>query len=360
MRLLTDEELFGMIPQADGTHIKGNATGSMQVPFEYAYLNAFTDRRAFPESIHTNYSTYSNDTNREKEKKREKAKKRTYADVYEKAMSRVDQTIEDHMEQSNGFIYSFPASKRTLYEKSEGHEYEYFKYVPENYIPPVEKKLHEAYTQIHDQCIKTFRWRLFWFLMATVALALVLLGGKLYALTPQLTAWAQEKQVNYYIYMGCLLLFLETVGYFVMTRRWELDFEEHTPVCLFMLGAIFAWGYIYFPGTVGEAPTEGVVKIIYHIIKWPYIAYFAVIWVFHLVYAITALSNLLFHLKHLKQYKKTFVQIYEEDANKLHRYVRLRQLWIDYEKVRGVYWLYDIESRLNRYQREYEALTKQQ
>jgi len=356
MKLLSDDEMFGMIPQADGSHKPGNMPLFIYPSLKSTYLNKLQESGVFPEQIQVSYR-YNPDVRGEKAQMRSHAGGNLLIPIYKDAFLVAEEIIEDHSEETNGFIRSFPPSKLDVYPNME-RKFEYFDYAPKDYVPAAEERLKKAYANIHQDCALTFRGKAIWFVLATLAFALVLLGGRIYTLIPQLGAWASESQLNFYIQIGIILLFLEIIGCFVPGSWLDVDFNRHTFGYLVMMGAIFAFGYLYFPGTNGPAPEDGAVRVIYFLIKWPYIGYFAIVWIYYAVCAISALTELLRYRKNLNSYKKDFARIYEEDIHRFHRYVRLRRLWMEHEKVRSAYWVNTLERRLYQYREEYSAMQK--
>ena len=354
MHLLTDEEMFGMIPKSGGSYEYGNMPLPIHTSLKSAYINGLMESGVFPEHIRSSYS-YNPDNRGEDARMRSHAEGNLLIPIYKNAFGAADKIIEDHLEKTNGYIGYFPPAQLEPYPNME-RKFDYFEYEPKDYIPTAEERLSKAYADIHQQCASTFKGKAIWLLLATLAFALVLLGGQIYTLIPQLDVWISESKLNFYIHIGIILLFLEIIGCFVPGSWWNIDFTNHTFGFLVMMGTIFAWGYLYFPGTIGSAPEEGAVRVIYHLIKWPYIGYFGIIWICYAAKAIFALAELVRYRKNLKGYQEAFCKIYEEDILKLHRYVRLRQLWIKYEGLRSAYWLDKIERRVYQYRMEYEGL----
>lgn len=354
MQLLTDEEMFGMIPKPDGSYEHGNVSLPILTSLKTAYINALADSDVFPEHLCNSYS-YDPDRSGSQQVAKSMGEDRILLPIYKNAFFEADEIIEDHLEKTNGYINRFPPSKLKIYPDAK-REFDYFEYQPRDYIPPSEERLNKAYADIHQNCGSAFKGKAIWFVLATLAFALVLLGGQIYSLIPQLGAWASESKVNFYIQIGIILLFLEIIGCFVPGSWWNVDFTNHTLGFLVMLGAIFAWGYMYFPGTTGPAPEEGAVRVIYYLVKWPYIGYFGIIWICYAARTISALTELVQFRKNLKGYKETFARIYEEDINRFHRYVRLRQLWAKSEGIRTPYWVSRLDQRFYQYKTQYEEI----
>lgn len=359
MRLLTDEELFGMIPTTSGEHITGNADGQFHPTLQSAYGKAFENRIFFPESITSNYTQRTSDSYYDIQRKQARAEDHTARQTFTKAFPFVDSVIEHHLEDTNGYISRFPLANVPLYgsdHKVGGHQtFNYFEHAPLEYHPQPEERLKNVYKDIHKGHTGTFCGRLFWFLLATLVFVLVLMGGRIYTIFPEIRAWASEKDSNAYIQLGGILLLLEIVGCFVPASRLKIHFEDHVPVYLFTLGAIFLWGVGYFLGVNGEVPDSDFLKVLYHIIKWPVLIYYTVIWVFHGYHMFLALSIMRSYRQSLDYHRKRFVKIYEEDIGKLHRYLRLRKLWMAYAGIqRAPEWLRDLESRIDSYHLDYE------
>jgi len=354
VQLLTDEEMFGMIPKSDGSYEYGNMPLPIHTSLKSAYINGLKESGVFPEHIHGSYS-YNPDNRGEEARMRSHAEGNLLIPIYKNAFGVADEIIEDHLETTNGYIRQFPPAQLETYPNME-RKFDYFEYAPRDFIPPAEERLSKAYANIHQECASTFKGKAIWFLLATLAFALVLLGGHIYTLIPQLGVWISETKLNFYIHIGIILLFLEIIGCFVPGGWLDVDFSKHTFGYLVMMGAIFAWGYIYFPGTNGPAPEEGVVRVIYYLVKWPYIGYFGLIWLYYAATAISALCQLVRYRKNLKGYKETFSKIYAEDIRRLHRYVRLRQLWIKHEGLKSAYWLDRIERRVYQYRTQYNEI----
>lgn len=352
MQRPADQQIFGMIPKPGGSCEHGNMPFLLHEPLNNVYLDGLMESGVFPEHIHGSY-TYDPDVRGEKARMRSHAEGNLVIPIYKEAFYVADAIIEEHLEKTNGYIRRFPPVQLEAYPNIE-RKFDYFEYHPRDYVPAAEERLEKAYGDIHQNCGSKVKRQVIWWILATLALALVLLGGRIYSLIPQLGAWTSESRVNFYIQIGVILVFLEIIGCFVPGSWWNVDFTNHTLGFLVMLGAVFAWGYMYFPGTTGPAPDDGTVNVIYHLVKWPYIAYFAIIWIFYTVHAISALRELAQYRKNLNGFKKTFAQIFEEDFYRLYRYVRLRQLWAEHENMRTPYWVSRIDQRLYQYQEEYD------
>ena len=367
MRNLTDQELFGMIPKKDGGHDPGNADDRLSSSLKTAYERALMSPGTFLNHLHSSASGSTASVAKKRLKERVKEDTRT---AYEIAFPKVDNAVEAHMEKTNGYIFAFPPVETKIYKttaddfndwKKPIDKFNYFKHAPDEYIPATETKLRTAYANLHSPNLKSFYWRIFWFLMAAAGLVLAFLGGSIYTIFPELYTWAFKDSKNFCIHMGIIIVYMLIIGWFVPAKRLKLTFDNHTPLFLFMLGSIFTWSVGYFLITASmelESDGNALVNIICHIVKWPYVVYFVVVFVFHLVHLCKAIPDALRYFKTLSDLRRDYVETYEAEIHKLQRYLRLRELWLEWERISMPNWLSAFESRKKTYDKEYQKLKK--
>jgi hypothetical protein len=355
---MSDEELFGMIPKQDGTFIIGNAT-EPRTSFRSAYDCALKIGGIFPKSVGTTIRYAPGwDESEEVERKRENALSLELSGIYKLAFSKVDQAIEDHLEKTNGFIGSFPPAKIALFSDYKSCKYDYFHHSPKEHSPPIEKRLRKAYEDVHQEWDK-LPWMVFWAAMATLVFALVLFRDQIFVMFPQITAWVTASRVNYHIYTICVTAFLFIIDWIALMDSFEVDWEKNCLLYLIMLGVFYLWGGDYFqPTPIEEDSKEWVRTLIEVVTEWPVLIHCGITCLVQICFAIERLIAKRKYIKNLSRYRETFIQVWEEDYNKLNRYLRLRQLWCAYENHYRPDWLDALSRRVYAYRKEYESICK--
>lgn len=353
---MSDEELFGMIPKRDGTFDVGNATEE-HLSFGEAYVSALKHDNIFPSSIVTSI-TYAPgwDEEEEVEKKRENALWLELQKEYGVAYFKVDQAIEEHLDKTNGYIGCFPPSQMPVFSDSKRCEYDYFHYMSKDHRPPMEKRLREAYANAHQEFdgMATF---LFWAVMSALVFALVLFRDQIYGTFPQLVDWMSASKMNGNIYYIGITGFMIIVDWIIMARLLEVDFGEHLLVHVVMIVVIFFWGSIYFNPDI--ASEDGFFRILLEIVFfWPVRIYCGLVCLTLVASVVQGVVGLRKYRKNLSRYQETYVQVWEEDFNKLNRYLRLRELWLSYENRYTPEWMKNLSQRVYEYRVEYESICR--
>lgn len=356
MHPMTDEELFGMIPKRDGTIVVGNAT-EPHLSFGEAYESALKHSRIFPSSIVTSIRYAPGwDEQEEVEKKRENALWLELKKVYGLAYDKVDRAIEEHLDETNGYIGCFPPSSMPLFSESKRCEYDYFYYMPKDHRPPMEKRLREAYANAHQEW-EDLPKLLLWMAMSALLFAFVLFRDQIYGMFPQLLDWASASSMNSNIYLFGISSLMIIIDWILVARMLELDWGEHLLLHLVMIVVIFFWGNMYFiPAMAAEDGLFGMfLEIVFF---WPVRIYCGLVCLMLVASSVNGIVGKRNYRKNLSRYQETFVQVWEDDFNKLNRYLRLRQLWLSYEGRYTPEWMKELSQRVYEYRMEYEAICR--
>ena len=352
MYQISDEELFGMIPRRGQPYTIGNAT-KIHTSFSHAYLSKL--KNIFPKEVDTTIFYVPGWDGRDVvDSKHESALSLKLKGIYRLAFPTVDQAIEDHLEKTNGYIEAFPPIETDWYSKYDSCKFNYFYNAPEDYRPPMEKKLNLAYHESHQDWAEKMPRLLFMALLSTLAFALVLIGGGIYSMIPALDIWVSASSLNFNIHMGIIVVFLEIVGWITFLPQFFDEVENHLLVSVVMMTLIAVLGWFYFPLTAAPSSGKWIEGLIVGLAIWPVRIYFGAVFFIQVGLAIECVSRLLSYRKNLSRYQDSFIRVFEADYNKLHRYLRLRQLWCANESYAECKWLKELSRRLYDYRVEYE------
>jgi len=355
MHYMSDEELFGMIPKHDGTLVDGNAL--LPLPsFKRSYLDALTSGKIVPTNMTSSFRyTPGLDEEKAVDLMRKHSLHNALGEIYEKAFPLVDQAIEDHLEETNGYIYSFPPSEIQLYEDTEDFKFNYFRNAPEEYHPPLEKRLNKAYNDVHQELEGELPKAVSWMIMITLAFALVLIGGRIYTIFPQLGAWVAESGRNENIFMACIAVFLVIAGWVSVNR---METVESCLAHVVVIGGICFLGPACIALTGDPNLDRWVDTLMRILFVWPVRIYFGGLWLIFVASFVRFFADRRHYRKNVAKYQETYLRIFKEDYNKLRRYLRLRQLWSAYEGKSDAGWVRDLSNRLQQYRAEYEAISQ--
>lgn len=348
MQFPSDEELFGLIPQRNGKYLAGNIDPAKFNIEGETLLDAYNQglRSAFekmPTKYHEKKVTFPSWAEY-KEYDFSHEIDMDIAEFKSLAFRCIDSQIDSHLDCTNGCIGVFPPfSHKAGKLGKKVIEYSQIK-TPDSHpvLPQYIQNLYNTYVKLNpDARANIKKYRLYTVLSALMAivyyLAIILLRPLIgdipiavaFGITLAMSfigTWLPYKGLHNFISFGqsiilfLVLMFVTNVGFMALADpEWE--------------------------------------ESIFRYVTYSIVAYGIIVFVSHLIQLIVKEVSLLkFTKTKLPELEEKFVDLMDRSAVRLHRYIRLRKLWCNYEGTSYPTWLEFQQNRLELYSREYDRI----
>ena len=351
MHLLTDKEMFSHVPQADGSILYTDTTRHI-LDMNITYASDISD---CPHLEGFEHRTYKSDSAINKS-----ISLQNHLDnIWHKTFLYMEAKIERYLDSHNGFIGQFPSSVKPAFQGPKGRtfDFEYFNSAPKGYICPREERLNTQYHKLQDPAVSRFSRTLWGGILSLLLILFFLCVSGILGAVPAVKNYLVAHTVICYGLIAIPSVAVVIVGLFLPMHLLgkKIDPTKFYPKAILMFGL-----GVGSAGVLLAELMSSTTALFSFFVKYLLLAYLAAMVIFYTVHLFKALPAYREFLRIRPQLVAEFVKLYEEDANNLHRYLRLRQLWFAYEhgnsgSVPG--WCKRIQKRFRTYTKLYNKFS---